>query len=59
MIHSTWNKVVYRDDSKFETVRLWMIQNSYDMIFITDVDMVCAEGKNLVFDMVTLLCISF
>ena len=43
-----------------------MIQNSYDMIFITYVDMVCPEVKDFVFDlatgnfdMVTVLCISF
>ena len=43
-----------------------MIQHSYDMIFITDVDMVCPEVKDVVFDMVTgnfdmvtVLCISF
>ena len=43
-----------------------MVQNSYDMIFITDVDMVCPEVKDFVFDMVTgnvdmvtVLCISF
>ena len=43
-----------------------MIHNSYDMIFITDVDMVCPEVKYFVFDMVpgnfdmvTVLCISF
>ena len=30
-----------------------MIQNSYDMTFITYVDMVCPEVKNFVFDMVT------
>ena len=43
-----------------------MIQNSYDMTFITYVDMVCPEVKNFVFDMVTgnldmvtVLCIPF
>ena len=43
-----------------------MIQNSYDMTFITYVDMVCSEVKNFVFDMVTgnfdmvtVLCIPF
>ena len=43
-----------------------MIQNSYDTIFITYVDMICPEVKDFVFDMVTgnfdmvtLLCISF
>ena len=30
-----------------------MIQNSYDMTFITDEDMVCPEVKDSVFDMVT------
>ena len=38
---------------KLKTVRLWMIQNSYDMIFITDVEMVCPEVKDFVLDMVT------
>ena len=41
-----------------------MIQNSYDMTFITDVDMVCPEDFvfDMVtgnFDMVTVLCFSF
>ena len=41
-----------------------MIQNSYDMTFITYVHMVCPEVKDFVFhmvtfDMVTVLCISF
>ena len=43
-----------------------MIRNSYDMTFITYVDMVCPEVKDFVFDMVTgnfdmvtVLCISF
>ena len=30
-----------------------MIRNSYDMTFITYVDMVCQEVKDFVFDMVT------